>query len=406
MSIQGGDSMLTIDKVFEASSVLKSIIRPTPLAKAYGIAPDCTLYLKPENLQKTGSFKLRGSGYKIAMLSDEEKAKGVIACSAGNHAQGVALAATKCGISSLICLPDTAPLSKVEATKGFGAQVCLVEGCYDDAYSRALELKDERGYTFVHPFDDDDVIAGQGTIGVEIVNEMDDIDAVIVPIGGGGLISGIAYAIKSIRPSIKVYGVQAAGAPSMYNSVKNGKIECLDAVSTIADGIAVKKPGEHTFEYVSRYVDDIALVTEDEISSAVLALIEKQKMVAEGAGAVSVAAAMYNKFPIAGKKVVSLISGGNIDVTSLSRVIERGLMRSARIVNLLIELADKPGQLKDVSRIIADCGGNVTGVHYERGGTKSVNGCFLRITLEARNYDHADEIVQALQAEGFRITER
>lgn len=406
MSIQGGDSMLTIDKVFEASSVLKSIIRPTPLAKAYGIAPDCTLYLKPENLQKTGSFKLRGSGYKIAMLSEEEKAKGVIACSAGNHAQGVALAATKCGISSLICLPDTAPLSKVEATKGFGAQVCLVEGCYDDAYSRALELKDERGYTFVHPFDDDDVIAGQGTIGVEIVNEMDDIDAVIVPIGGGGLISGIAYAIKSIRPSIKVYGVQAAGAPSMYNSVKNGKIECLDAVSTIADGIAVKKPGEHTFEYVSRYVDDIALVTEDEISSAVLALIEKQKMVAEGAGAVSVAAAMYNKFPIAGKKVVSLISGGNIDVTSLSRVIERGLMRSARIVNLLIELADKPGQLKDVSRIIADCGGNVTGVHYERGGTKSVNGCFLRITLEARNYDHADEIVRALQAEGFRITER
>lgn len=398
--------MLTIDKIFEASTVLKDIIRPTPLVKTYGIAPDCTLYLKPENLQNTGSFKLRGSGYKIAMLSDEEKAKGVIACSAGNHAQGVALAATKCGIASLICLPDTAPLSKVEATKGFGADVCLVEGCYDDAYNRALELKDEKGYTFVHPFDDEDVIAGQGTIGLEIVNDMDDIDAVIVPIGGGGLISGIAYAIKSIRPSIKVYGVQAAGAPSMYNSVKNGKIECLGSVSTIADGIAVKKPGEHTFEYVSKYVDDIALVTEDEISSAVLALIEKQKMVAEGAGAVSVAAAMYNKFPLAGKKVVSLISGGNIDVTSLSRVIERGLMRSARIVNLLIELADKPGQLKDVSRIIADCGGNVTGVHYERGGTKSVNGCFLRITLEARNYDHADEIVHALEAEGFRIAER
>ena len=398
--------MLTIDKIFQASTVLKDIIRPTPLAKAYGIAPDCTLYLKPENLQNTGSFKLRGSGYKIAMLSEEEKAKGVIACSAGNHAQGVALAATKCGISSLICLPDTAPLSKVEATKNFGADVCLVEGCYDDAYNRALQLKDEKGYTFVHPFDDEDVIAGQGTIGLEIVNEMDDIDAVIVPIGGGGLISGVAYAIKSIRPSIKVYGVQAAGAPSMYNSVKSGKIEALDAVSTIADGIAVKKPGEHTFEYVSKYVDDIALVTEDEISSAVLALIEKQKMVAEGAGAVSVAAAMYNKFPLAGKKVVSLISGGNIDVTSLSRVIERGLMRSARIVNLLIELADKPGQLKEVSRIIADCGGNVTGVHYERGGTKSVNGCFLRLTLEARNYDHADEIVHALEAEGFRIAER
>jgi threonine dehydratase len=398
--------MLTIDKIFQAATVLKDIIRPTPLVKTYGLVSDCTLYLKPENLQNTGSFKLRGSGYKIAMLSEEEKKRGVIACSAGNHAQGVALAATKCGISSLICLPDTAPLSKIEATRGYGADVCLVEGCYDDAYNRALELRDEHGYTFVHPFDDEDVIAGQGTIGLEIVNEMDDIDAVIVPIGGGGLISGVAYAIKSIRPSIKVYGVQAAGAPSMYNSIKNGKIESLDSVSTIADGIAVKKPGEHTFDYISKYVDDIALVTEDEISSAVLALIERQKMVAEGAGAVAVAAAMYQKFPIAGKKVVCLVSGGNIDVTSLSRVIERGLMRSARIVNLLIELADKPGQLKDVSRIIADCGGNVTGVHYERGGTKSVNGCFLRITLEARNYDHADEIVHALEAEGFRIAER
>lgn len=398
--------MLTINKIFEAATVLEDIIRPTPLVKTYGLAPDCTLYLKPENLQNTGSFKLRGSGYKIAKLSEEEKARGVIACSAGNHAQGVALAATKCGISSLICLPDTAPLSKVEATKGYGADVCLVEGCYDDAYNRALKLKEEKGYTFVHPFDDEDVIAGQGTIGLEILNEMKDIDAVIIPIGGGGLISGVAYTIKALRPSVKVYGVQATGAPSMYNSIKDGKIECLDSVSTIADGIAVKKPGELTFEYIRKYVDDIALVTEDEISSAVLALIERQKMVAEGAGAVAVAAAMFNKFPIAGKKVVCLVSGGNIDVTSLSRVIERGLMRSARIVNLLIELADKPGQLKEVSRIIADCGGNVTGVHYERGGTKSVNGCFLRLTLEARNYDHADEIVHALEAEGFRIAER
>ncbi len=398
--------MLTINKIFEAATVLEDIIRPTPLVKTYGLAPDCTLYLKPENLQNTGSFKLRGSGYKIAKLSEEEKARGVIACSAGNHAQGVALAATKCGISSLICLPDTAPLSKIEATKGYGADVCLVEGCYDDAFNRALELKEEKGYTFVHPFDDEDVIAGQGTIGLEILNEMKDIDAVIIPIGGGGLISGVAYTIKALRPSVKVYGVQAAGAPSMYNSIKDGKIECLDSVSTIADGIAVKKPGELTFEYVRKYVDDIALVTEDEISSAVLALIERQKMVAEGAGAVAVAAAMFNKFPIAGKKVVCLVSGGNIDVTSLSRVIERGLMRSARIVNLLIELADKPGQLKEVSRIIADCEGNVTGVHYERGGTKSVNGCFLRITLEARNYDHAEEIVRALETEGFRIAER
>lgn len=395
--------MLTLDKVFDASVVLKNIIRETPLARAASIAPECTLYLKPENLQNTGSFKLRGSGYKIATLSDAEKQKGVIACSAGNHAQGVALAASKCGIPSLICLPDSAPISKVEATKGYGAQVCLVEGCYDDAYNKALQLKDEKGYTFVHPFDDEDVIAGQGTIALEVMNDLDDIDAVIVPVGGGGLISGIAYTIKSIRPSIKVYGVQAAGAPSMFNSIKSGHIEALDKVSTIADGIAVKKPGEHTFDLISKYVDDIAIVTEDEIASAILALIEKQKMVAEGAGAVSVAAAMFNKFPIADKRVVSIVSGGNIDVTSLSRVIERGLMKSGRSSSLLIELIDKPGQLKDVSRIIAECGGNVTSVHHERGNTESVNGCYLRIAMETRNYEHVNQITEALRNEGFKI---
>ena len=238
--------MLTLDKIFQAQVMLKGVVRETPLVRATGIPTGCDVYLKPENLQNTGSFKLRGSGFKIAMLSDEEKARGVIACSAGNHAQGVALAASKYGIKSLICLPDSAPISKVEATKGYGAEVCLVEGCYDDAYAKALELRDEFGYTFVHPFDDENVIAGQGTIGLEVANELPEADAVIVPIGGGGLISGVAYALKSIRPQIKVYGVQAAGAPSMYNAIKHGQIECLDAVSTIADGIAVKQPGgEH-----------------------------------------------------------------------------------------------------------------------------------------------------------------
>ncbi len=396
--------MLTLDQIFHASVVLKDIVRKTTVVKSVGIAPECELYLKPENLQNTGSFKLRGSGYKIAMLSEEEKKRGVIACSAGNHAQGVALAASKCGIPSLICLPDSAPISKVEATKAYGAQVNLVKGCYDDAYAEALRLKDEMGYSFVHPFDDEYVIAGQGTIGLEISRDLDDVDAIIVPIGGGGLISGVAYAIKSIRPSVKVYGVQAGGAPSMYNSIRNGKIETLSSVSTIADGIAVKQPGENTYKLINEYVDDIALVTEDEISSAILALIEKQKMIAEGAGAVSVAAAMFNKFPIAGKKVVSVVSGGNIDVTSLSRVIERGLIKSGRSSQLLIELIDKPGQLKDVSRIIADCGGNVTSVHHERAGdTESVNGCYLRIAMETRNYEHVQQIVEALQAEGFKI---
>ena len=396
--------MLTLDKIFQASVVLKDIVRSTSIVSTSGITDNCELFLKPENLQYTGSFKLRGSGYKIAMLSDEEKAKGVIACSAGNHAQGVALAASKCGIKSLICLPDSAPISKVEATKGYGAEVCLVNGCYDDAYKRALELKDEMGYTFVHPFDDEDVIAGQGTVGLEIVNEFADVDAVIVPIGGGGLISGVAYAIKALKPSIKVYGVQAQGAPSMYNSVKHGNIECLKSVSTIADGIAVKQPGEHTYELIKDYVDDIALVTDDEIASAILTLIEKQKMIAEGAGAASVAAAMFNKFPIQGKKVVSLVSGGNIDVSILSRVIERGLMKSGRVTSLLIELIDKPGQLKDVSRIIADLGGNVISVHHEKNGaTSEVTGCYLRIDMETRNYEHVQKITKALKSEGFKL---
>lgn len=396
--------MLTLDKIFQAQVMLKGVVRETPLVRATGIPTGCDVYLKPENLQNTGSFKLRGSGFKIAMLSDEEKARGVIACSAGNHAQGVALAASKYGIKSLICLPDSAPISKVEATKGYGAEVCLVEGCYDDAYAKALELRDEFGYTFVHPFDDENVIAGQGTIGLEIANELPEADAVIVPIGGGGLISGVAYALKSIRPQIKVYGVQAAGAPSMYNAIKHGQIECLDAVSTIADGIAVKQPGENTFDLVSKYVDDIALVSEDEIASAILTLIEKQKMIAEGAGAVSVAAAMFDKFPIQGKKVVSLVSGGNIDVTSLSRVIERGLIKSGRQSKLLIELVDKPGQLKDVSRIIADCGGNVVSVLHEHAGTtESINGCYLTIGMETRNHEHVEQIVSALKAEGFKI---
>jgi len=395
--------MLSLDKVFDAQTVLKSIIRETNLVRAYGIAPDCELYLKPENLQITGSFKVRGSAYKIAMLSDEEKEKGVIACSAGNHAQGVALAATKNGIKSLICLPDTAPISKVEATKGYGADVCLVEGCYDDAYQKALKLKDSEGYTFVHPFDDENVIAGQGTIALEIINDLDNIDAIVAPIGGGGLISGIAYTVKKIRPSVKVYGVQVAGAPSMYNSVKDGKIECLSEVQTIADGIAVKQPGDNTFELVKKYVDDIALVTDDEVASAILALIEKQKMIAEGAGATAVAAVLFDKFNLKGKRVVAVVSGGNIDVTSLSRVIDRGLLNSGRSSSLLIELIDKPGQLKEISRIIADCGGNVTGVHYEKGNTESVNGCFLRIEMETRDYEHVNLITQTLRDEGFKL---
>ncbi len=396
---------LTLDKVYHAAFVLKDVIRKTDIIPATRLSDTCKVYLKTECLQVTGSFKVRGAYYKISQLSEEEKKRGVIACSAGNHAQGVALAATRSGVKSLICLPDGAPISKVESTKALGAEVCLVKGVYDDAYAKALELKDEYGYTFIHPFDDVDVIAGQGTIGLEILDQLSDVDAIVVPVGGGGLISGLAFAVKSLRPDVKVYGVQAAGAPSMFNAMRDHKIETLESVSTIADGIAVKTPGEHTFEYVSKYVDGIVTVTEDEICSAILALIEKQKMIAEGAGAVSVAAVMFDKVPVKGKKVCCLVSGGNIDVTILSRVIKRGLLKSGRTYSVCIELMDKPGQLKEVSRIIADLGGNVIAVHHERGNESSdINGCFLRILMETRNFEHIKAIKQALLDAGFKLT--
>lgn len=398
--------MLTLDKIYKASHVLRSVIRKTDLIHAPLVNPDSEIYLKTENLQITGSFKVRGAYYMMSQLTEEEKARGVIACSAGNHAQGVALAAAKNHIKSLICLPDGAPISKVEATKSYGAEVCMVNGVYDDAYKKALELKEEKNYTFVHPFDNEDVIAGQGTIGLEILEQMPDVEAVIVPIGGGGLISGVAFAIKNLNPNIKVYGVQASGAPSMRNSIRDGKIECLDHVSTIADGIAVKEPGEHTFQYVSQYVDEIVTVTDDEISAAILALIERQKLIAEGAGAASVAAAMFNKVPIQGKKTVCLVSGGNIDVTILSRVIKRGLLMSGRTCMLNIELLDKPGQLKLVSEIIADMGGNVISIHHERASEGSdVNGCFLRITMETRDFNHIQQIRDALTKAGLKLVD-
>ena len=396
--------MLSLDKVYHAAFKLKEVIRRTDLIYAPKISDNAEVYLKTENLQITGSFKVRGAYYKMSTLTDEEKAKGVIACSAGNHAQGVALAAQKSGIRSIICLPDGAPISKVEATKSYGAEICLVEGVYDDAYKKALQLRDEKGYTFIHPFDDEDVIAGQGTIGLELLDQLPDVDAVVVPIGGGGLISGVAYTLKTLKPDIKVYGVQASGAPSMVESVKDGKIETLDGVSTIADGIAVKEPGEHTFDYCRKYVDDIVTVTDDEISTAILTLIEQHKLIAEGAGAVPVAAVMFDKLPIKGKKVICLISGGNIDVTILSRVIRRGLLKSGRSYQVNIALIDKPGQLKGVSQIIADLGGNVTSIHHERSSEGSdVNGCYLRIVLETRNFEHIKQIKDALTDAGYCI---
>ncbi len=396
--------MLTLDLIYRASTVLSGVIHRTPLINTRKINPLADITLKPENLQVTGSFKVRGAGFKISQLTEEEKARGVIACSAGNHAQGVALAAKRNGIPALICMPAGAPISKVEATRELGAEVCLVPGVYDDAYRRALQLNEEKQMTFIHPFDDEQVIAGQGTIGMEILAERPDTDVVFVPIGGGGLASGVAYAIKALKPEVRVVGVQAEGAPSMVNSVDHNQIETLTSVLTIADGIAVKEPGEHTFQLVQQYVDEIVTVSEDEICAAILALVEHHKLIAEGAGAVSVAAAMFNKVDIRGKNVCCIVSGGNIDVTILSRVINRGLMKGGRTTEMLIEMADRPGSLLALCDVICRLGANIISIHHERNGeSPDVNSCNLRIVLETRNADHILAIQQAIREAGFAI---
>lgn len=396
--------MLQISEIFNAAAVLQGVARKTAVIPAPKINPEAQVFLKTENLQLTGSFKLRGAYYKISQLSDEEKARGVIACSAGNHAQGVALGAQRNGIKAIICLPAGAPISKVEATRSYGAEVCLVPGVYDDAYAKAVELQQQHGYTFVHPFDDPKVIAGQGTIGLEILEQLPDVDAVVVPIGGGGLISGAAFAIKTLRPEIKVYGVQSSGAPSMAASLQEGHIARLSEVSTIADGIAVKEPGVNTFEMCNKYVDEVVTVSDEEIAAAILALTEQQKLVAEGAGAVSVAAVMYNKVPVKGKKVVCLVSGGNIDVNTFSRVITRGLSKSGRNYTFTIDLADKPGQLSGVCTVIAEAGGNIISVNHERINTSAeINGCTIRIELETRDANHISDIRNSLLAKGYKV---
>ncbi len=395
---------MNLDNFYKARYVLNQVIRRTDLVQAPRLNPAADIYLKPENLQVTGSFKVRGACYKISQLTDEEKARGVIACSAGNHAQGVALGASFNKIKSLICLPDGAPISKVEATRRYGADICLVPGVYDDAYQKAIRLRDEHGYTFVHPFDDENVIAGQGTIGLELLEQLPGVEVVLVPIGGGGLASGVAFAIKSLNPKVQVWGVQAAGAPSMYQSLVDHQILRLNAVNTIADGIAVKEPGVLTYDICQQYLDGVVTVTEDEICAAILALIEQQKMVAEGAGAVSVAAAMFNKVPVAGKKTICIVSGGNIDVTILNRVINRGLFKSGRTYTFVVELDDKPGQLVGVSQIVASLGGNVISVRHERNDdAERVTACQLRLKVETRDEEQINEIRKALKKNHYKL---
>ena len=397
--------MLSLDKIYHAAYVLKGVARKTDLIAAPQLVPGLDeIYLKTENLQVTGSFKLRGAYYKISQLPKEALDKGIIACSAGNHAQGVALAATHMGVKSIVCMPDGAPIMKVENTRRLGAEVRLVPGTYDDAHDEAVRLQEETGATFIHPYDDEDVIAGQGTIGLEIMDTLDDVDAVIVPVGGGGLISGVACAVKSLKPSCKVYGVQAKGASAMVDAFHAGKWGASDTAVTFADGIAVKNPGDLTFKMAQKYVDDMVTVSDDEIAAAILNLMERQKLVSEGAGAAPVAAAMFGKLPLQGKRTVCVISGGNIDVNILSRVINRGLAMSGRKATLAIKLTDKPGQLEQVSRIIASLGANVVSVDYDLSDPDlPISACTLRVGMETRDQAQIDAIKERLVDEGFQI---
>lgn len=388
-------------KILEANTTLQSIISKTPLVHASKIHDN--LWIKAENLQGTGAFKLRGAYYKISKLSWEEKAKGVIAASAGNHAQGVAYACREMNIKGTIVMPKTAPLSKIEATRSYGVRVELQGDTFNDAYEYAKNLQEITGAVFIEPFNDEDIIAGQGTIGLEIIEKMPDVDTVIVPVGGGGLISGIALAIKTLKPKCRVIGVQAEHAPSMKQSLEEGNIIQLDSVSTIADGIAVKSPGTLTYAMCNEYVDEIVTVSEEEIAAAILVLLEKMKMVAEGAGATSVAATMFHKVDLKQHKCVSVLSGGNIDVNFLSKIIDLGLMKTGRKAIINMNVMDKPGNLSRMLELISRTGANIISVNHNRIQNGILfNQCRVGIVIETNDLDHIKEVMDLLERNGYK----
>ena len=399
--------MISMELLRDARCVLSPVINLTPMIPAKGFVPDCRFYLKADCLQKTGAFKLRGAYYKLSTLTDEEKARGVIACSAGNHAQGVAFAARDMGIPATICIPASAPLSKIEATRSYGANVVLVPGVYDDAHAEAVRLRDEQGLTFIHPFDDERVMAGQGTIGLEIAEQLPDVDVVLVPIGGGGLIAGAASALRQLKPACRIIGVQAAGAASMADSLRAGHILTLPEVHTVADGIQVKTPGEKTFAICREAVDEVVTVGEAEIASAILTVLERQKLMVEGAGAVGVAAAMYGELDLRGKTVCALLSGGNLDVTMLERIITRGLAREGRTVGFSTVLPDRPRALAGLLGIVSELGANVLEVSHERSSLKAdLGSTVVHLLVETRNRAHVDELFDALHREGYQLIQR
>ena len=395
--------MLTLEKFEEASEIVKKVTQDTKLVYSdyFSAQTGNKVYLKPENMQMTGAYKLRGAYYKISTLSEEERAKGLITASAGNHAQGVAYAAKAFGVKAVIVMPTTTPLIKVERTKGYGAEVVLYGNVYDEACEHAYQLAEENGYTFIHPFDDLAVATGQGTIAMEIIKELPLVDYILVPIGGGGLATGVSTLVKLLNPNIKVIGVEPSGANCMQESVRRGEVTTLETVNTIADGTAVKTPGEKIFPYIRKNVDEIITVDDDELIVAFLDMVENHKMIVENSGLLTVAALKHLQFK--GKKVVSILSGGNIDVITMASVVQLGLIARDRIFTVSVLLPDKPGELVRVATVIANERGNVIKLdHNQFVSTNRSAAVELKITIEAFGTEHKNQIIHALEEEGYR----
>jgi len=398
--------LLNVDDVVVAREKLKGIVHTTPLdySHTFSHLSQNEVYLKLENLQKTGSFKVRGSYNKLISLSKEDLNKGVVAASAGNHAQGVAYSSQMLGIPCTIVMPKGAPLSKVLATKQYGAEVILEGSVFDEALAYALEYCDRINGTFIHAFDDNEVIVGQGTVGLEILEQLPDVDAIICPVGGGGLIAGVAMTVKQMNPKVSVYGVQTLACPSMKQSLLQNKPVMVEATPTMADGIAVKKPGQRNFDIIREYVDDIVCVDEMEIARSMLMLLERNKLLVEGSGASPVAALLYEKLNIKGKKITAVISGGNVDVHFISKIIERGLVEAGRYANFSLTLKDKPGELEKVLRYITDLNANIQNVNLQHIGRHIYPGfAQLEISLETKNNDHIEQIHKVLKNKGYNI---
>ncbi|MCV9884092.1 threonine ammonia-lyase [Metabacillus halosaccharovorans] len=397
---------MNVDDVLVAREKLKGIVHTTPLdySHTFSHLSQNEVYLKLENLQKTGSFKVRGSYNKLISLSKEDLHKGVVAASAGNHAQGVAYSSQMLGIPCTIVMPKGAPLSKVLATKQYGAEVILEGSVFDEALAYALEYCERMNGTFIHAFDDDEVIVGQGTVGLEILEQLPEVDAIICPVGGGGLIAGVAMTVKQVNPKVSVYGVQTLACPSMKQSLLHNKPVMVEATPTMADGIAVKKPGQRNFDIIKEYVDDIVCVDEMEIARSMLMLLERNKLLVEGSGASPVAALLYEKLHIKGKKITAVLSGGNVDVHFISKIIERGLVEAGRYAHFSLTLKDKPGELEKVLRYLTELNANIQNVNLQHIGRHIYPGfAQLEISLETKNNDHIEQIHKVLKNKGYNI---